>query len=381
MRLCIVQTVLPLYAISFFNRIVERNPDIELVVLADLQSGEALNQYQPELCRFRVKHLGQRSLPGVSFRPDILNVLREVDADVVVFSGSPREPSQLLAMAWMRLLGKPVAMWGMFHRIGGTRLVSTLFYRMVGRLAHRCLSYTRVGASNLVSLGVSKQKIAVIGTAIDEQVPLSEATARTAAQLCAFRQQQGLEEKQLVLQVVRLTRVKNPELLVQAAVLVLKQRHDVIFALIGDGEMRAELQSMVQRLGLADHFRFPGAIYDEAQLSRWYLSARVFVVPTFMGLSAHHAMSYGVPVVTDDSLDSQGSEFEILAPGLNSLTYSEGDVADLARVLVDIVGDSALHSMLSTNALRTVTHVHNLDAKTRRFTKCVRELRASVAKA
>lgn len=381
MRLCIVQTVLPLYAISFFNRIVENNPDIELVVLADLQSRAALNQYQPELCSFRVKHLGLRTFTGVSFRPDILAVLREVDADVVVFSGSPREPSQLLAMTWLRLLGKPVAMWGMFHRIGGPRLVSTLFYRLIGRLAHRCLSYTRIGASNLVSLGVVKRKIAVIGTAIDERVPLAEAAVRTDAQLGEFRQQQGLEGKQLVLQVVRLTKIKNPELLVQAAALVVKQRQDVIFALVGDGEMRAELQSMVQEQGLVDYFRFPGAIYDEALLSRWYLSARVFVVPTFMGLSAHHAMSYAVPVVTDDSLDSQGSEFEILAPGLNSLIYSEGDVADLARVLVNIVGDSPLHAMLSTNALRTVTHVHTLDEKTRRFTKCVRELQTRESKA
>jgi glycosyltransferase involved in cell wall biosynthesis len=307
-------------------------------------------------------------------------VLREVDADVVVFSGSPREPSQLLAMAWLRLLGKPVAMWGMFHRIGGPRLVSTLFYRLVGRLAHLCLSYTRVGASNLVSLGVSKRKIAVVGTAIDEQVPLAEAAARTDAQLRQFRKQQELDGKQVVLQVVRLTRVKNPELLVQAAALVVKQSQDVVFALVGDGEMRSELQSMVQAQGLAKHFRFPGAIYDEAQLSHWYLCARVFVVPTFIGLSAHHAMSYGVPVVTDDSLDRQGSEFEILAPGLNSLTYSEGDVADLARVTVEIVGDTQLHAMLSANALRTVIRVHTLDEKTRRFAKCVRELKAGVTK-
>ncbi len=290
----------------FFNRIVERNPDIELVVLADLQSREALNQYQSQCCRFRVMHLGQRTLQGVSLRLGILAVLREVGADVVVFSGSPREPSQLLAMAWLRLRGTPVAMWGMFHRIGGPRRVSTMFYRLVGRVAHMCMSYSRLGASNLMSLGVPRRKIAVIGTAIDEQVPLAMAAALTDVQLREFRQQQGLEGKQVVLQVVRLMRMKKPELLVQAAALVVKQRQNVIFALVGEGEMRSELQSLVQAQGLADHFRFPGAIYDEAQLSRWYLCSRVFVVPTFIGLSAHHAMSYGLPVVTDDSLASRG---------------------------------------------------------------------------
>ena len=117
MRLCIVQSVLPLYAISFFNRIVERNPDIDLVVLADLETPQALNQYTPERCLFRAVQLGQRELPGVALRPGLMKALRTVNADVVVFSGSPREPSQLLAMGWLRLRGTPVAMWGMFYRM------------------------------------------------------------------------------------------------------------------------------------------------------------------------------------------------------------------------------------------------------------------------
>lgn len=49
MKISIVQTVLPLYAISFFNRIVELNPDIKLILLADLNSKDSLNQYRPVL--------------------------------------------------------------------------------------------------------------------------------------------------------------------------------------------------------------------------------------------------------------------------------------------------------------------------------------------
>lgn len=376
MRLCIVQTVLPLYAISFFNRIAERNPDIDLVVLADLESSQALNQYQPEWCRFNVVHLGQWELPGIAFRPGIMKTLREVNADVVVFSGSPREPSQLLAMAWLRLRGTPVAMWGMFHRIGGPRWISSNFYRLVGALAHRCLSYTRIGATNLVSLGVPKRKIAVVGTAIDEQVPMTEAAARTSAELQAFQREQGLEGKDVVLQVVRLNRIKRPELLVQAAALILKDCQNVVFVLVGEGEMRTELQELVHKQALSENFRFPGAIYDESVLSRWYLCARAFVVPTFIGLSAHHAMSYGVPVVTDDSLDCQGSEFEILAPGLNSWTYQEGNPGDLARVLKKILADTQTQAILSANARLTVANVHTLDEKTRRFVEHVRALQS-----
>ncbi len=78
-------------------------------------------------------------------------------------------------------------------------------------------------------------------------------------------------------------------------------------------------------------------------------------------------MSYGLPVVTDDSLDSQASEFEILAEGLNALTYREGDAHDMARVLDRLVSDQALRQTLSVNARKTIEHTHNLERKTRNF--------------
>ena len=379
MRLCIVQNVLPLYAMAFFDRIVELNPHIELTVLADLNSRDSLNQYRPAQYKFNAVHLGQRLLPGIVLRPGIIRTLRSVNADVIVFSGTPREPSQLLAMAWLRLLDKPVAAWGMFHRIGAPRFLTNAYFRLVGSLSNLCLTYSRVGATNLVRLGVDKKKVVVVGTAIDEKQPQAEIRARTPEDLKSFRQEMGLRDKQLVLQVVRLSRIKHPELLVYAAAEICKVRDDVIFAIIGDGEMRQELKTLINHLGLSDNFKMLGAIYDERVLSYWYLTASAFVVPTFIGLSAHHAMAYGVPVVTDDSLDCQGSEFDILANGLNALLYKEGDPSDMGRVLNVLLNDNELRAQLSVNAKRTVESVHNLTNKTHQFALHVENLVKTVS--
>jgi glycosyltransferase involved in cell wall biosynthesis len=367
MRLCIVQPVLPLYSISFFNRIVDLYPEIDLIVLADLETPSALNQYRKDDCRFRAFHLPSDERRGVARRPGLLRMLREQEAEVLIFSGYARDLSQFWAMLVYRLRGGRFAAWGMFHRIGGPRRVSKLYYRLVGLLADKCLTYTRVGATQLVSLGVPKHKVAVIGTAIDERVPFAEARTRTAEQLAEFRRMNGLEGRRVILQVVRLSRIKRPELLVEAAAGLKRQRDDLLFVLIGDGEMRQELEALVAQRGLEGSVRFLGAIYDEAILSHWYLSAEVFVVPTCIGLGAHHAMSYGLPVVTDDSLDSQASEFEILAEGLNALTYREGDAQDLARVLARLFSDPALRQTLSANARKTIENTHNLERKTRNF--------------
>lgn len=369
MKVAVIQPLLPHYSIAFFNRVVELHPEVELVVLADIETSESLNQYRPQDCRFIVRHLPSLKRKGLIFRPGLLHRLRQEKADIVVYNANPREVSQLWAMVVSRLKGQRFTAWGMFHRIGGPRLVSNVYYRLVGRLASKCLTYTRTGASNLVSLGVPKQRIGVVGTAIDERIPFAERAARTPEELAEFRRAHDLDDRHVVLQVVRLSRLKRPELLVQAAEILLRQRQDLLFVLIGNGEMRQELEDMVAARGIQHAFRFLGAIYDEAVLSRWYMSAAVFVVPTCIGLSAHHAMSYGVPVVTDDSLDSQASEFEIIADGLNALTYHEGDVASLAEAIGKVTANSAFRSFLSANAIRTIQSKQNLARKAAIFFK------------
>ena len=367
MKLCIIQAVLPLYVISFFNRIVELFPSIELVVIADLKSTDSLNQYLGENLNFHVIHVSHAQWRGVVWRKGLLKVLREQQADVVVFSGSTRDASQLVAMLHHRILGKSFAVWGMFHRIGGPRFVTNTYFRIVGKLANRCLPYSRTGAVNLVGLGVSKLKVGIVGTAIDESQPHAQMRARTSDELSQFRSAHGLAGKHVILQVVRLSRIKRPELLIDAASALQVLRNDLVFVLIGEGEMRLELEALVSTRGLKEYFRFVGAVYDEAELSRWYICADAFVVPTFIGLSAHHAMSYGVPVITDDSLDSQGSEFDILAPGLNSLTYAEGNPKDLAKAINRVVCDSELRIFLASNARKTIDNSHNLNNKAKNF--------------
>lgn len=369
MKIAVVQPLLPHYSIAFFNRVVELHPDVELVVLADLETRNSLNQYRPEACRFQAVHLANIEKAGIAYRPGLFGLLARQKADVVVFSATPRDFSQILALVVYRLLGRKAVAWGMFHRIGGPGLISTAYFKLAGRMAARCLTYTRVGASHLISLGVPKSKIGIVGTAIDERVPLAQKAARTPEQLAAFRTAQGLDGKHMVLQVVRLSRIKRPELLVLAAERLLQEREDLVFVLIGQGEMREELERMVAACQMQNAFRFLGAIYDEEQLSYWYMNAHVFVVPTCIGLSAHHAMCYGVPVVTDDSLDSQASEFDIVADGLNALTYKEGNVASLAHVIKLLTTDSDLRASIATNALRTIESRHNISIKALAFKK------------
>lgn len=369
MKIAIIQPVLPKYDISFFNALAKEAPQLDIVVLADIETKNSLNQVAGAELAFKIRHLAQLESSGIVRRPGLMDALREVAADLVIFNGNPRDISQIAAMVRMRMDRKPFAVWGMFHRIGGLRAITRAYYRLCGRLANVCMTYTEIGARTLIDLGVEKSKIRIVGTAIDESVPMAHAAALTEEQLRAFAREQGIEGKKVVLQVVRLSRFKRPELLIEAARELVRQREDVVFVLIGAGEMRAELEAMVQADGLGEHVRFVGALYEESQLALWYGCADVFVIPTCIGLSAHHALSYGVPVVTDNSLDNQASESVTLYNGLNSILYEEGDVASMADAIGTVLADPELAATLSKNARLTASSIHSMSKKVSGFLK------------
>jgi glycosyltransferase involved in cell wall biosynthesis len=97
--------------------------------------------------------------------------------------------------------------------------------------------------------------------------------------------------------VARLAEQKGHRYLVDAAPRVLERRPDASFALIGDGELREQLEQLVSARGLAERFEFLGDQSDvPAQLDRLDVVAHPAL---FEGLclAVIEAQAAGVPVV------------------------------------------------------------------------------------
>lgn len=77
--------------------------------------------------------------------------------------------------------------------------------------------------------------------------------AQTPRHLGTFRQQWGIPPGAPLVGIVgRMVPVKNHELFLETAALVRAQRPDARFAIVGDGETRAEIEAQIDRLGLRD---------------------------------------------------------------------------------------------------------------------------------
>lgn len=148
----------------------------------------------------------------------------------------------------------------------------------------------------------------------------------------AFRREWGVADDALLIGIVgRLVPVKNHALFLQAAAQVYAARPETRFALVGDGELRAELEAQVDALGLRDAVIFTGWQRD---LARVYADLDMLVISSVnegTPVSVIEALSAGCPVVTT----AVGGLPDLLEGGrLGALVPSE-DADALAAALLD----------------------------------------------
>jgi glycosyltransferase involved in cell wall biosynthesis len=128
----------------------------------------------------------------------------------------------------------------------------------------------------------------------------------------------------------RITKGKKLELLISAQKILMNRGFKCNVALIGESEAFTELQSQVRENKQIDRYWFLGPIYDEIQLSKLLFNSEICISPGNVGLTAIHAFSYGLPVITNDNYDLQGPEHEIIDDAVTGMFFKEDSPESLA---------------------------------------------------
>ncbi|ABK44931.1 glycosyl transferase, group 1 [Magnetococcus marinus MC-1] len=112
----------------------------------------------------------------------------------------------------------------------------------------------------------------------------------------------ALHHKTVIMTMGRLVsqdRAKGFDEVMQALPALLKQGHDVVYLIVGDGPDRQRLSQTAQALGLADRVRFTGYI-DEKEKADHYLLADCYAMPSQgegFGFVLLEAMACGIPSI------------------------------------------------------------------------------------
>lgn len=108
----------------------------------------------------------------------------------------------------------------------------------------------------------------------------------------------------VVLFIGRMSYQKGPDLLVEAIPKVLDHNRDVMFVLIGEGEMRQSCEEMAGALGVPDACRFLGYASDDI-VRYWYNACDIVCLPSRnepFGIVVLEAWDAGKPVVATDAV-------------------------------------------------------------------------------
>lgn len=222
--------------------------------------------------------------------PDLLGVVGYV------------RPESLAMLRWARGHGIPTVLMSESQAIDRPRV---WWKEAVKRRRVRHFSAGLVGGPRhrdyLVSLGMSKERIALGYNAVDAEAFASAAEnyrRETGGRL-------GLPEKPYFLAVSRFAKEKNIVRLVEAYT---RYRREIgalsawDLVLCGDGPEAAAIENAVVSSGFASSIHRPGFLQQSA-LSRWYAFASAFVHPSLMepwGLVVNEAAACGLPLLVSD---------------------------------------------------------------------------------
>lgn len=167
----------------------------------------------------------------------------------------------------------------------------------------------------------------------------------------------------------RLISWKHPESAVKGALYLEKNGIDFTLDILGEGEKKAELEAMVQDLGLSSKVRFLGAMPPE-KVRENMGKADVFLMTSNFregwGAVVNEAMSEGCALLASSAA---GAVPFLVKDGENGLIYRYGDSRDMREKLLLLARDKNLRETLGKNAFLTVNNEYSAKVAIERFLK------------
>jgi glycosyltransferase involved in cell wall biosynthesis len=245
-------------------------------------------------------------------------VRRSFGAPPMVVEMNPRTISTWCVLLIRRVLGRPTVGWGHVWPRSGRSSRSVPVRRLMWRLTHAVLLYTPAEHDELETMGVNRPA-AVAPNAVHSRSRVVPAAGA----------------RRHVLQVGRLVPAKKPDLLVRAfAAAADDLPHETELWFVGEGPMRAELETLCAEHALAERVRFFGAVHEPEDLRPIFDECLVACSPGYAGLSVTQALSFGLPCVVADN-EPHAPEIS-LADESNSRAFSADSASSLAGTLVDV---------------------------------------------
>ncbi len=341
-KVAIIQKEIPHYRTRFFEVLtqVARAEGFEITVFSGESSYGSLSP------KFSYKIFPSRFMGKLGTGPFWLVGLEQAisGSDVIV---APQELRCLNVLPlWFKRqrLCETWIWWGHGYNhqfsatSGWTRRVKEAVKLYVTRRAAGLITYTPGGAEFWNQKGMSEDWVSPYLNTLDVEGIREVAEHITEQSLAKVRDELGLNGKFVLLFSGRLYREKEVDFLLRAFKLIQRERPNTALLIMGEGDERQALETLVRELGLQQVF-FLGGITDPSTSSLYFKLADILAIPGLVGLAIVHGFALSLPLVTTES-DFHGPEIEYLTPETGIMTRH--DVRDYAEGILTLMEEREL---------------------------------------
>ncbi len=166
-------------------------------------------------------------------------------------------------------------------------------------------------------------------------------------------------KKPYILFVGRLTKRKGVDLLVKAFTKIATEYKDLKLVIVGDGEEKKMLQTLIEKLGVRSRVRILGNV-SRHTLKKLYAEASIFVLPSRgegLPLSLLEAMASECAVVAT----RVSGAIDVIKHGYTGLLISPNNVEELASTIETLIADESLRKKLALRARDLVLKEYSWD--------------------
>lgn len=361
-RVAILYRVIQHWRVPIFERLnAVEHLDVKVFHGRDFRGSKVVNARG----NFRFDHASLFSVPikfktsnGLAmapFSPGILFALARFRPHVILCEGASNLPNNVLAYLYAFLFRPKIIQWGLGEiqgrRQSWQRRLFNRFITAMERRADACLAYSTRGRDYYQKIGVPAEDIFVAVNVVD-----TEQKQAIAAQFDRTLLYEDAHKNAdfVVLFVGALTPEKKVDLLLRAFKRFqsgCKCRSRLV--IVGDGPDRTRLMAIAKTEGV-EHVDFEGQVIED--ISKYFLSSDVFVMPGLGGLAVSDAMSHGLPVIASIG---DGCEKDLLSFGGGILDESL-DEGRLAGYLKDLAMDRNRLNKMKDKASWTIAEKYNI---------------------
>jgi glycosyltransferase involved in cell wall biosynthesis len=304
-------------------------------------------------CQFRLR--GQ--FFPIFFNPTLPFHLLKDKPDVIICEGESNLPNNLLAVAYAKITRTPYVWWGLGRvRSNKPSVFRKLFHPLIKYMlknATAILAYSTFAKEFYSSYGINENKIFIAYNCVDTEkvtVDIEKYTPFVKKE----KEKLGLDDKTIMLFVGSFSKEKKIENLILAYQQVKNQYPNTALLLVGDGEVKQEIENLVKEQNLKDVI-FTGRKIEDVSL--YFLLGDIFVLPGEGGLAINQAMIHELPIVT---VPADGTELDMVINGKNGYIVENNDIDALAEAIIQILTNDVLRKKMTQSSRILVEERFNI---------------------